>query len=477
MANDKELVTSDSHIRKRLFVFCDGTWKDGVNNQRPLTNVATLARCLEGVSDDGYLQMVYYDNGVGNATSSPAKLIDGATGRGISTKIRNAYSFIAHNYNFRHDGDEIFLIGFSRGAFAVQCLASFISQTGMFQKQHLYYLRGMFALWKNQNFSRVGSSRKPVRERLESHVKMFMEEDLLHKVKIKACAIWDTVSALGLPTPWPRPLSFVGKEIPKAVEHAFQALALDETRARFEPCVWDSQECSKTYVRQCWFLGSHTDVGGNGDAYLGTVTLVWIIGQLREKTNATFNMAEVFKHMKHRFLEWDIRVNGLLGQFKDTAILSNLSSSGRYTKPSWYWWLSGVKSRGAHLHSQDLKNEFGLIHFSVRFAMNRDTSKGKILRKWTTRVQDGAVKWQLGDSTLFESTLSQHTKTPEYTMLGGWKDGELAGNPTDRTAFASHVRGLIQGQRRNDLNFFNILLHANLIFVNGILAPTTMYEP
>ncbi|GAW27051.1 putative peptigoglycan-binding protein [Rosellinia necatrix] len=71
-------------VRKRLFVFCDGTWQDSVNNTRPVTNVATLARCLEGVADDGYLQISYYDNGVGNRTSLPAHVIDGATGRGMS---------------------------------------------------------------------------------------------------------------------------------------------------------------------------------------------------------------------------------------------------------------------------------------------------------------------------------------------------------------------------------------------------------
>jgi uncharacterized protein (DUF2235 family) len=56
------------------------------------------------------------------------------TSTGISAKIRNAYSFLSHNYNF-DVLDEIVLVGFSRGAFAVQCLASFISQTGLLQKQ------------------------------------------------------------------------------------------------------------------------------------------------------------------------------------------------------------------------------------------------------------------------------------------------------------------------------------------------------
>jgi uncharacterized protein (DUF2235 family) len=67
---------------KRLFVFCDGTWQDGTNNNGPLTNVATLARSLQTTDSDDTLQIVYYDGGVGNVTSRVAQFIDGATGRG-----------------------------------------------------------------------------------------------------------------------------------------------------------------------------------------------------------------------------------------------------------------------------------------------------------------------------------------------------------------------------------------------------------
>jgi len=154
-------------------------------------------------------------------------------------------------------------------------------------------------------------------------------EELLHPVRIKALVVWDSVSTLGLPTQLPpRPLSFVGKEVPQAFDNAFQALALDESRAKFKPLIWKSQEDASTYVKQCWFLGSHSDVGGNGDAPLGAVTLIWMIGQLQTKTGALFNRVEIAKHLKHKFLEWDFRVNKALGKFKETSILSTMSSYG-----------------------------------------------------------------------------------------------------------------------------------------------------
>ena len=81
---DPRRVDAAKEIRKRLFVLCDGTWQDGVNKTRPLTNVATLARCLAPIDDAGCLQIAYYDSGVGNGTSAPSQLIDGATGRGDS---------------------------------------------------------------------------------------------------------------------------------------------------------------------------------------------------------------------------------------------------------------------------------------------------------------------------------------------------------------------------------------------------------
>ncbi|KAK6957894.1 hypothetical protein Daesc_000683 [Daldinia eschscholtzii] len=484
-SSDGNAVGNHDQVRKRLFIFCDGTWQDGVNSRRRLTNVATLARCLEGMADDNYLQTVYYDNGVGNATSKPAKLVDGATGRGISAKIRNAYSFLSHNYNFDHQRDEIFLVGFSRGAFAVQCLASFISQTGLFRKQHLYYLRGLFALWENQYFRRVGAGeRYPVKEKLESYVTRFRNEGLLYEVKIKACVVWDTVSALGLPTPWPRPLSFVGKQVPHAVENAFQVLALDESRVQFRPCIWNSKEREKTHVKQCWFLGSHADVGGNGDAVLGAVTLIWIIGQLEANTNAIFNKMEVAKHLKHRFLEWNFHFNAFVCQLQETTILSGLSGSGRVTKSPWYWWLSGFEPRTDYIKPNQHDPDFMLIHFTVRLAMAENRTKCKALKKWKTEVRDdGLVCWRLQERVLYEDRLSEKNDSKEYKeyrIFEAWRDGRFMSDETDRSAFAAHVRALIHDPAEEldgNLNSFVQFLKRNLKFEGSCLAPDKMYPP
>lgn len=178
----------------------------------------------------------------------------------------------------------------------------------------------------------------------------------LRRVKIKALVVYDTVSSLGLPNPFvARPMSFVGKRVPKMVQYAFQALALDERRAAFKPVIWEPVEDNKkessqtespgshpqnasveedsgsvtTVVKQCWFLGGHGDIGGNGDAALGAVTLLWVIGLLREHTKVTFDNPEIDRRLTHRLLEWDVRIPKVFGTFRDKSKLSTISNSGR----------------------------------------------------------------------------------------------------------------------------------------------------
>ena len=244
-------------------------------------------------------------------------------GPGISAKIRNAYSFLSHNYNFERHWDETVLVGFSRGAFAAQCLAAFISDAGLLQKQHLYYLRGLFTLWSLQKVSGGEKRFQDEKSRLE-------RLGLLHQVAVTACAVWDTVSSLGglLQLP-PRPLAFVGKTVPARVKNAFQALALDEKRHSFRPVLWKGPANKAACVSQCWFLGSHRDVGGNGDAALGTLSFLWMVGKLQDKVGVKFIEEEIVKHLKHKFLEWDFVVNKLLKTFKEEKTLSTRPHSGR----------------------------------------------------------------------------------------------------------------------------------------------------
>ncbi|TRX89460.1 hypothetical protein FHL15_009629 [Xylaria flabelliformis] len=402
---------------KKLFVFLDGTWQDGVNNNSPLTNVATLARCLQSQASDGSLQIVYYSSGVGNGTSKPSQVIDAVTGRGLSAKVREAYSFISHNYNFIDNSDEIYLIGFSRGAFAAQCLASFISQTGLMPKEYLYYLRGLFTLWANQKIESVFKE-------LEKRMGELEHSGALRKVEIKALALWDTVSSLAARLP-PRPLAFVGEKVPECVRYAFQALALNEERTKFVPVVWRSKE-ENTKVSQCWFLGSHSDVGGSEDAALGLVTLLWMIGKLH-RLDVSFSNQEISKHMKIKA-----------------------------TEPSWYWWFLGRRTRGnSYLQSTmtgipSSQRVFNEIHFTVRLTKQQNPSRYKCraLQGWEidpeTMRTHRVKQWRLVEGAQSE-TLDEHDLMPndeEFKQLKSWCTPPPAERQckTDRTPFAEKVQ-------------------------------------
>jgi len=133
---------------------------------------------------------------------------------------------------------------------------------------------------------------------------------VVKRVRIRACAVWDTVSALGLPTPQlsPRPLSFVGKTVPGAVDHAFQAIALNESRRHFKPCVWEFKESRRTNVKQCWFLGSHGDVGGgNQDIGLAVLSFLWMIAQLNIIDSFDYNTLLGF--LDEGYWQWEEKLN------------------------------------------------------------------------------------------------------------------------------------------------------------------------
>lgn len=180
-----------------------------------------------------------------------------------------AYQFLCSNYS--GEGDEIFLIGFSRGAFAGRCLANIVSSYGLLATPTPNDIHDLYTRWSRSAVpleqNSYASNRRP---------------------RIKACALWDTVGATGIPVPRGivrRHLAFIHSEIPSAVENAFQALALHEHRYHFFPIVlWRPRtNPSNQRLEQCWFAGYHADVGGGRkrDA-LAHFALVWIISKLQD---------------------------------------------------------------------------------------------------------------------------------------------------------------------------------------------------
>lgn len=294
------------HASKRLIVACDGTWMNSDNGFERETylpwdhnghlqvpsNVTRICRALRPVSDDRHSQIVYYQAGVGTEENWFDQIYGGGTGAGLSENIREAYAFLAANYL---PGDEIFLIGFSRGAFTARSIAAMISHVGLLTIEGMVEFYAIFKDWEHQADagykSRWPDRPFPNKPSVADHT---YGEELQRRgltrldITIRAIGVWDTVGALGIPdigliqrkhTEY----SFIDNKVSPNVEHAFQALALDEYRKPFGPTLWQKSKGQQNPItlKQCWFPGVHSNVGGSyEDTGLADITLVWMIAQL-----------------------------------------------------------------------------------------------------------------------------------------------------------------------------------------------------
>jgi uncharacterized protein (DUF2235 family) len=197
---------------KRLIVACDGTWENsdlGIepvsylpwNHEVKLQNASNVTRiCRALISDgttEGSPQIIRYGAGVGSRTSGLTHIISGAFGVGLSEDIREAYEFIATNYV---PGDEIFLLGWSRGAFTARSVAALIDCIGLLTKEGMVDFYPIFLDWENQvtpGFKsqwpdRPYSNRPNVTDPSYAATLEGMKLTRLH-VRVKAMGIWDTV--------------------------------------------------------------------------------------------------------------------------------------------------------------------------------------------------------------------------------------------------------------------------------------------
>ena len=240
-----------------------------------------LANVVEGATGRGTYRLWSYGNSLRGAHQT----------LGLYENIRSAYSFICHNY--ASNLDDIILIGFSRGAFTVRCVAQFINDVGLLTKDGLIHLLALFKAWKKnmEANSKSGSPSQSIFELAGLDSSEVLEcQGLLHtQVRIKACAVWETVSSIGLPTPGcltqptPRKFKLVNSELCPNIENAFQALSLHEHRRPLRPIPWKLPENSNQILKQCWFLGDHSGVGGGSRAEaLAHLTLVWMMAQLKD---------------------------------------------------------------------------------------------------------------------------------------------------------------------------------------------------
>ncbi|MFI1734236.1 DUF2235 domain-containing protein [Streptomyces acidicola] len=273
-------------MAKRLIVCCDGTWN--LADQPSKTNVTKVALSVRPRSAAGVEQRVYYHSGVG--TRRWERLRGGAFGLGLSRNVIAAYRFLVHNYE---PGDELYLFGFSRGAFTARSLAGLVRNSGILRRENADRVKEAWALYRN----RV--------ERPSGAASTLFRRAFAYEPEIHFIGVWDTVGALGIPVPGPRWLkpvvnlvnrrwAFHDTELSSHVKGAFHALAIDEQRTAFRPTLWSRQPGttdSEHELRQVWFAGVHSDVGGGyPEASLSDIALLWMLHHAR-RYGLEFNTA------------------------------------------------------------------------------------------------------------------------------------------------------------------------------------------
>ena len=246
---------------KRLAIFLDGTWNTLNNN----TNVWRL-KSLTSESAD---QRVYYSQGVGTQRGEVAR--GGIMGYGIDDEIIEAYTWLIQNFD---DGDEIFIFGFSRGAYTARSLSGLICKCGILKLGAPLSIEQVYARYRIYNATTIRTLNADGLPKNPS-----IEEQWLVKysrpTKIKFVGVWDTVGSVGLPIGSVKAkvhkYRFLDTHLRLDNEHAFHALALDEHRKNFEPTFWTrtvrtgqvpAPDRPIENVEQRWFIGAHANVGG-----------------------------------------------------------------------------------------------------------------------------------------------------------------------------------------------------------------------
>ena len=295
-------------MSKNIVVLSDGTGQDGGAGHD--SNVYKLYRMLEDRTEN---QIVYYDQGVG---TDQRKVSGNAFGVGFTENIVQCYRFIFENYEA---GDKIFLFGFSRGAATVRSLASFIHYFGILPKSRSALIKQAFSLYE-AGFQPITQDKETIPEedsrkfieRLTERgneiindtsyqIYKALRKDLKDKAnqftiahpnmwaEVEFLGVWDTVPALGVVAlaglslvvdrlPWWR-FSFHDFALHRSVKNAYQVLSIDDDREWFWPTIWNRYgDESRQKIKQVWFSGAHTDVGGGfAEAGLSDVTLEWMV--------------------------------------------------------------------------------------------------------------------------------------------------------------------------------------------------------
>ena len=279
---------------KNIVICSDGTGNSAVKGRG--TNVF---KTYEVVDLNGHLrdpklrqQIAFYDDGVGTEKLKPLRIIGGAFGWGLARNVRQLYNDLCRVYE---PEDQIYLFGFSRGAFTVRTLAGLIVDCGILRREWQSdselkrWVRKAYGGHRRHYKTLVGTILQkigvlsPPEEAVET---LRGKIPFYHPVDIRFIGVWDTVDAVGFPVVgvarfWNRfihQFKFPTLDLSPQVVKACHALAIDDERLTFHPSLWEEREGDEERIEQVWFAGVHSNVGGGYPKHgMSLVTLDWMM--------------------------------------------------------------------------------------------------------------------------------------------------------------------------------------------------------
>jgi uncharacterized protein (DUF2235 family) len=259
-------------VSKKIILCADGTWNTphGPAEMPNDTNVRKLYLLL---TDDSS-QLKYYDSGVGTDGTPFEHLFGGTMGEGLFEKVQDGYGFLSYVWD---PGDEIFIFGFSRGAYTARSLAGMIALFGVPTKN-----------LENRTVERIFDAYRITDHGQRNAMKARLSSEYgLADVKVRMVGVWDTVGALGIPGHLfsdfdQAKYGFLDTTLNPCIQAAYHAISLDERRASFTPTLWTNTDGSPrpndAQLQQVWFPGVHCDVGGSyAESQLSNITLRWML--------------------------------------------------------------------------------------------------------------------------------------------------------------------------------------------------------
>ena len=242
---------------KRIVVCCDGTWNDPSKPRQ--TNVSKLKDAIirRGPVAGATEQRVHYIDGVGSRGSLWQRLKGAAIGYGLDENVQKAYQRIATDYE---PGDEIYLFGFSRGAYTARSTLGMVRKCGILKHVSESAVRRAWEHYRNAIHPEDEAAR---RWRRDNALLINSPETFIPIARF--IGVWDTVGSLGVPIETLRArYDFHDVTLTSLVDHAYHALAIDEQRRDYEPTIWARSKTPRKEqkLEQRWFSGSHSDIGG-----------------------------------------------------------------------------------------------------------------------------------------------------------------------------------------------------------------------